>query len=434
MKDKWIERFNEKLGDYSLPVDIPEWRPESVRKRKSIPWYVPLVAGVAAALALLLLLPLGGRYGSSAEDCLIAEAVPVLVQAVPSAGPLPAVHRNPALLSTSAASLTSPSANAAPAASGTSDPIREQPATDDTAGEGTTPLVQSVLPGEPANDTPSTPAAAETSVEDPEDAPGIWDDGRDRAPSRTRSFSFNLRAGNSGIGGLIANFPMVFSNRSDGRIDYADNTIGGLRGDYNHNTGLYTAGISYGMPGSDLYKALNSLASPLADWSYELPVKAGVGFHYDLTPAIGLESGIDYSLHRAGLCHSDGTRKGTDIRYRLHYIGIPLKVSAGFEPVERLRLYGVAGGEAQMLVSGETTITSYSKKQSSKVEGHPFQYSLTAAAGLDFSLTRHLSLFAEPGVAWYFKLPENLPSYYRERPLSFDLQLGLRVSFKKSQP
>ena len=50
------------------------------------------------------------------------------------------------------------------------------------------------------------------------------------------------------------------------------------------------------------------------------------------------------------------------------------------------------------------------------------------AAGIDFGLTRHFSLYVEPGLAWHFEPAGNLPNYYREHPLSFDLRAGLRFT------
>lgn len=450
MKDKWIEKFNERLGDYQLPVDIPDWEEfisgANAKKRKPFPWYIPLMAGAAAALALLLLLPMGRRSGQDVEPCLIAEAVPSLIQPseglLQGANPLPDIHRR--MVPTSALTASSPTPET-PASTGTTassetpastaTPATNPDATtkDDTTADAGKPQV--TLPDVAANDTPDTPAVAVTG-QGRGDTYGEWDDDSDRiSHRRSRIFSFNLHAGNilpGGGGGDMADATPMSYLTANGKLNYGrvwdTNDIGAKPGGLDANLLM---NLAAGVPQSALYEAATSLAASPSEWSCDLPVKAGLGVHIGLTPVIGLESGLTYSYHRAQLIrvYTEGVMQGNGLQYRLHYLGIPLRLSAGFEPVERLRVYGIAGGELQMLATGETVGTG-SQKTVSKVDGHPLQYALTAATGLDLSLTRHLSLYAEPGLAWYLKIPENLPSYYREHPLSFDLQFGLRFSFR----
>ena len=76
-----------------------------------------------------------------------------------------------------------------------------------------------------------------------------------------------------------------------------------------------------------------------------------------------------------------------------------------------------AGGTRTLFVPTEEKVS---------VSGHPFQFSLLASAGIEFSLVDRLSLYAEPGAAWHVVTPKSLPGYYRDHPVSFDFRFGLR--------
>ena len=111
--------------------------------------------------------------------------------------------------------------------------------------------------------------------------------------------------------------------------------------------------------------------------------------------------------------------------YRLHYVGLPLKALVPIVGGRRLQVYAGAGGEAEVLAGGTRTLFVPTEEKVS-VSGHPFQFSLLASAGIEFSLVDRLSLYAEPGAAWHVVTPKSLPGYYRDHPVSFDFRFGLR--------
>ena len=41
-----------------------------------------------------------------------------------------------------------------------------------------------------------------------------------------------------------------------------------------------------------------------------------------------------------------------------------------------------------------------------------------------------MSLFVEPDIGYYFDNHSSIPTFYQEKPLSFNLNLGLRFSFE----
>ena len=48
-----------------------------------------------------------------------------------------------------------------------------------------------------------------------------------------------------------------------------------------------------------------------------------------------------------------------------------------------------------------------------------------------FAVTKLLSIYAEPGVAYYFDNKSSLRTIYQEKPFNFNLNLGLRFNLGK---
>ena len=59
----------------------------------------------------------------------------------------------------------------------------------------------------------------------------------------------------------------------------------------------------------------------------------------------------------------------------------------------------------------------------------PLQWSVAVSAGLQFSITRLVGIYVEPGVSYHFDSGADVQSVYTDKPLNFNMNLGLRFSF-----
>ena len=64
------------------------------------------------------------------------------------------------------------------------------------------------------------------------------------------------------------------------------------------------------------------------------------------------------------------------------------------------------------------------------IETSQCHFSLNLSVLAEYKLTDFFSLYAEPGLGYYFKDGSSTPTIYQDRPLNFNLNLGLRFNLK----
>lgn len=98
-----------------------------------------------------------------------------------------------------------------------------------------------------------------------------------------------------------------------------------------------------------------------------------------------------------------------------------------------LDLYASAGVRVQKCVSGEVdkryVIEDMMKStETERLHVKPLQWSLSGAVGVQWNISRLLGLYAEPGVGYWFDDGSSLQTIYKEKPLNFNLNIGLRLN------
>jgi hypothetical protein len=57
----------------------------------------------------------------------------------------------------------------------------------------------------------------------------------------------------------------------------------------------------------------------------------------------------------------------------------------------------------------------------------PWQWSVNAAAGMEYILTREIGVYLEPSLGYYFDDDSSLEHYYKEHPWAPSFEFGLRL-------
>lgn len=165
------------------------------------------------------------------------------------------------------------------------------------------------------------------------------------------------------------------------------------------------------------------------------PVRFGVSVRYQLSNRWSVESGLMYSY-----LSSDITRKTNgysyDINQKLSYVGVPVGVNYQLLSSKRLGVYASAGGIVEKMVKGSQTSQTVVNGQkepehTEDVSIRPLQVSLTCGVGVEYKADRILSIYAEPGLTYHFDNHSVVPTFYQDKPLGFNLNVGLRFNIGK---
>lgn len=171
------------------------------------------------------------------------------------------------------------------------------------------------------------------------------------------------------------------------------------------------------------------------EYEHHLPIRIGLSVAYALTDRLSISSGLTYTRLSSDI--KDASRESKYIgEQRLHYVGIPVNVSYKVVSSRWISLYGTAGVLAEKCVSG-TTDEGYVENNTMKytnthdISSKPLQMSINAGVGIQFDFIDNVGIYAEPGLSYYFDDGSALQTIYKEKPLNFNLNVGVRFKLSK---
>lgn len=171
------------------------------------------------------------------------------------------------------------------------------------------------------------------------------------------------------------------------------------------------------------------------EYDHHLPIRIGLSVAYALTDRLSISSGLTYTRLASDI--KDTSRESKYIgEQRLHYVGIPVNVSYKVASSRWISLYGTAGVLAEKCVSG-TTDEGYAENNTMKytntqdISSKPLQMSVNAGVGIQFDFIDNVGIYAEPGLSYYFDDGSALQTIYKEKPLNFNLNVGVRFKLSK---
>ena len=158
------------------------------------------------------------------------------------------------------------------------------------------------------------------------------------------------------------------------------------------------------------------------------PIHYGLSLRYRLSKRWGLETGLTYSLLTSDITTSEESYITQQSTQRLNYIGIPLKAEYLIWGSRHFDVYASAGMMVEKMVKGSLENNDKGTKESLSIR--PLQFSVSSGLGAEYKYNDLLSIFVEPGVGYYFDNGSSVSTFYQDKPLSFNLNLGLRFQFQ----
>lgn len=154
------------------------------------------------------------------------------------------------------------------------------------------------------------------------------------------------------------------------------------------------------------------------DVKHHQPISVGFSVRKKLPKGFSLETGLTYTLLSSDLKVADTNH---EIEQKLHYVGLPLRANWNFLDKKLITLYVSGGGMIEKCV--------YGKQGSEKETVKPLQFSVSGAVGAQLNATKHVGLYVEPGVAYFFDDGSEVPTIRKENPFNFNVQAGIRFTY-----
>ena len=158
------------------------------------------------------------------------------------------------------------------------------------------------------------------------------------------------------------------------------------------------------------------------------PIRLGLSVRYQLDPRWSLEAGVSYTY-----LASDITRIASGNTYimeqKLSYLGFPVNANYLLWTDRYFNIYVSAGTIVEKMVKGKRYNEDHVNTENVSIK--PLQFSLNCAAGAEFKIGHLFSMYAEPGISYHIDNHSKIPTYYQDKPLGFNLNLGLRFNLNK---
>lgn len=417
----WLKKIKERLDDCSEPLPPGGWERLQRELDKAAPAVVPhrsrlvmmrrwSVAAAASALVAVAAVSLWLLQSPVGQEVRRAE-VPVVTQPDEIPGSVP--ENEQLALASEIPSRTKNSRTVVPVnvaavpVSEAAENIETKEGEDviETVPVVDVPEVEDVaVPKEEKKESVRRSTPKKTSLDEPRVI--------SRSQKREDGWSFGLSVGNrSGS-----------SDGGDKDLIY-DSGPGGLVQGSNINLSATTNGV-IAIPGEQELTFKDGMPYVLkrsdepVDAKHRQPVSVGFSVRKNLGHGLSVESGLMYTYLYSDLYFGKGNNS---VEQKLHYLGIPLRVNWNFVDTRKFSVYLSAGGAIEKCV--------YGKLGDEKQTVDPVQLSVLGALGAQYNLSRRWGLYIEPGISYYFDDGSKVQTIRKERPCSFTLQAGLRLTY-----
>ena len=215
--------------------------------------------------------------------------------------------------------------------------------------------------------------------------------------------------------------PVTFENWSDYAAFLADNPDDGRS--HTRSVIMNIALNNANQPGTDKIVRKSH---------HYMPISFSLALKYRLNNRFSLETGLSYSRLKSEF--EMGSNGNTiNEQQTIHYLGIPVKGIYNIYNRKTWSLYGSLGVTTEIPLYSPLNKSYYLHgmlEATDKATIHaPWQWSVGTGLGLQYNLTRGISLFAEPSLQYYIPTGKQIETYRTEHPFNFSLPLGIRFTW-----
>ena len=150
-------------------------------------------------------------------------------------------------------------------------------------------------------------------------------------------------------------------------------------------------------------------------YRHYMPVSFAASLNWEVSERWNIGTGLRYSYLRSDILQNKYVSK-----QKIHYLGIPLKASYTFWDSRFINAYVSAGALFEMPLAAHI--------DGKKIDA-PDQWSAGAGIGMQFEITRKLSIYVEPDLYYYFDTGSDIRTIRTDKPFSVTIPVGIRFSW-----
>ena len=167
---------------------------------------------------------------------------------------------------------------------------------------------------------------------------------------------------------------------------------------------------------------------------HSAPLRVGVTAAWELAPHLNLVSGLNWTYLDSEF-EETATPIRTVVNQDLGYLGVPLRLEAGFAVWKGLWLYAGAGVMVEKGLLSSSRTNTWVDGQMAETIRNPapdtggLLWSVGTTAGAEYRFSPSLGLYFTPGIEYHFDNGAEVRSAYTEKPLHWNVNLGVRFHF-----
>ncbi len=165
---------------------------------------------------------------------------------------------------------------------------------------------------------------------------------------------------------------------------------------------------------------------------HERPITFGISLSKPISDRWSIETGLQYSILKSrSTTGYNGYYIGKE--QKVHYLGIPIRLSYRLTDYKRLSAYGSAGLSLHIPVYGKVNskyiLADTLAYTNSWHVTPPMQWSTHFSLGLQYQILPKMTLYIEPTLYWYIPNGSSTHTIWTERPIMFSAPLGIRFTW-----
>ena len=165
---------------------------------------------------------------------------------------------------------------------------------------------------------------------------------------------------------------------------------------------------------------------------HDKPITFGLSMTKTINRNWNMETGLQYSLLKSEFILGEDDYY-VQKRQKIHYLGIPLRLSYKWLSANRWTAYTSAGIILNIPLSGKTdeqyvtgTVTPYSNSWHFTP---PFQWTVGTGVGLQYNFANNWGVYLEPTFSWHIPNGSTTRTIWTEHPFTITVPFGIRFTW-----